>query len=462
MKKKIITLLITVICLNGCSTLQKDYESTISETSIYKNISENTNVNSEWWKEYKDPQLNRLIKIALENNKDLLKAGININKALYEANIIGSDLVPEFSGALSSSEEKNIKTGGSSTVSNSAEIDVSYEVDLWKRLSNMKDSEEWEYKATIEDYEEIKLALINNVINAYYSIMYLENYISVSNDIINNYKKIKEVAANKFKYGMSDNSDEKEAQREVLESENNLLEYEKEKKEQESLLRNLLNLKPDEDLKITFKKMSEIKNIGVNLNVPIKAIGNRPDIKAYEYRLRSMFKNAVASEKQIYPNIILSSSLTSSNKNIKNTLKTPMGLGAISIDLPFLNWNETKWDIKTDKASYEEAKEDFKQGITKALNAIDYNYFAYSKELENYNNLLKIGKVNGEIAKNYENKYKNGSSQLEDWLTSLNTKASSTLDIINAKYKIISAENTIYQSMGGKLNVASKTPTNKK
>jgi len=278
----------------------------------------------------------------------------------------------------------------------------------------------------------------------------------VSKDMIKNYENIEKMIFNKYKYGVLAGSDKEEAKRKILESKNSLLSYEKDKKEQESLMRNLLNLKPDDKLKINPKKMDEIKNIGVDLNVPIKAIGNRPDIKAYEYRLKSMFKNARSSEKQIYPNITLSSSLTSSSEKIKNTLKSPVGLGGISISLPFLNWNEVKWEIETNKASYLEAKENFEQGITKALNSIDYNYFAYISELENYNNVLKIGKINETIAKNYENKYKNGSLALEDWLNSLNTKLSSDLKVVNGKYKVIESENKIYQSMGGKLTVSSK------
>ncbi|MFK4784803.1 TolC family protein [Fusobacterium sp. MFO224] len=453
MNKKIVVLLATAILLNSCNNLKKDYENTANKMETYKNISKNNNINDQWWKEYNDEELNKLIELGLKNNKDLLKAGIDINKALYEANIIGSDLVPEFSGTLSSSASKNIKNGENSVLAHTGKLEISYEMDLWRRLSDMKDSEEWEYKATIEDYEEVRLTLINSIIDAYFSIIYLDNYINVNKDMINNYESIKEIASNKLKYGVADNSDEQEAKREILESKNSLLGYEKEKKEQESLLRNLLNLKPDEKLKVNSKEMDKIKNIGVDLNVPIKAIANRPDIKAYEYRLRSMFKNARASEKQIYPNITLSSSLTSSNEKIKNALKTPVGLGAISISLPFLNWNEVKWEIETDKASYLEAKENFEQGITEALNSIDYNYFVYTNQLKNYENVLKIGEVNKRIAKNYENKYKNGSLQLEDWLTSLNTEASSELNIINAKYKIIEAENNIYQSMGGKLSV---------
>lgn len=385
----------------------------------------------------------------MKNNSDLAKAAININKALYQAKIIGSDLVPEFNGNLSSSVSKNIESGGNSNIDHSGSFNISYEVDLWQRLRDMKDAQEWEYKATIEDYEKTKLTLINSIIDSYFSIIYLENYIEINKNMNKNYLDIEKIVDNKLRYGTVDILDKKQAEREVIRSNNTLISYEKDKKEQESLLRNLLNLKPDDELKIEYRDILKVKNLGVNLDVPLNIVASRPDIKAYEYRLKNAFKDAVASEKQLYPNITISSALSSSSDKFNNTLKTPVALGSVSINLPFLNWNEIKWNIKISRAEYEEAKLNFQQGIVTALNEIDYNYFLYVKEQENYINLKNINEYDNEIAINYERKYENGKVELREWLLSLNDEASSRLNIINSKYQLIKIENTIYQSIGG-------------
>ena len=449
MKKKIIILIALGVILGSCSNLKKDYQKIDSEIETYKELSKNYDIDSKWWKSYGDEQLNNLIELGLKNNSDLAKAAININKALYQAKIIGSDLVPEFSGSLDSGASKNIESGGSSNIDHSGSFNISYEVDLWQRLRDMKDAQEWEYKATIEDYEKTKLTLINSIIDSYFSIIYLENYIEINKNMSKNYLDIEKIVENKLRYGTVDILDKKQAEREVIRSNNTLISYEKDKKEQESLLRNLLNLKPDDELKIEYRDILKVKNLGVNLDVPLNIVANRPDIKAYEYRLKNAFKDAVASEKQLYPNITISSALSSSSDKFNNTLKTPVALGSVSINLPFLNWNEIKWNIKISRAEYEEAKLNFQQGIVTALNEIDYNYFLYVKEQENYINLKNINEYDNEIAINYERKYENGKVELRDWLLSLNDEASSRLNIINSKYQLIKIENTIYQSIGG-------------
>ena len=449
MKKKIIILIALGVILGSCSNLKKDYQNIDSEIKTYKELSKNYNIDSRWWESYGDEQLNNLIELGLKNNSDLAKAAININKALYQAKIIGSDLVPEFSGNLSSGASKNIESGGSSNIDHSGSFNISYEVDFWQRLRDMKDAQEWEYKATIEDYEKTKLTLINSIIDSYFSIIYLENYIEINKNMSKNYLDIEKIVENKLRYGTVGILDKKQAEREVIRSNNTLISYEKDKKEQESLLRNLLNLKPDDELKIEYRDILEVKNLGVNLDVPLNIVANRPDIKSYEYRLKNAFKDAVASEKQLYPNITISSALSSSSDKFNNTLKTPVALGSVSINLPFLNWNEIKWNIKISRAEYEEAKLNFQQGIVTALNEIDYNYFLYVKEQENYINLKNINEYDNEIAINYERKYENGKVELREWLLSLNDEASSRLNIINSKYQLIKIENTIYQSIGG-------------
>ena len=449
MKKKIIILIALGVILGSCSNLKKDYQNIDSEIKTYKELSKNYNIDSRWWESYGDEQLNNLIELGLKNNSDLAKAAININKALYQAKIIGSDLVPEFSGNLSSGASKNIESGGSSNIDHSGSFNISYEVDLWQRLRDMKDAQEWEYKATIEDYEKTKLTLINSIIDSYFSIIYLENYIEINKNMSKNYLDIEKIVENKLRYGTVGILDKKQAEREVIRSNNTLISYEKDKKEQESFLRNLLNLKPDNELKIEYRDILEVKNLRVNLDVPLNIVANRPDIKSYEYRLKNAFKDAVASEKQLYPDITISSALSSSSDKFNNTLKTPVALGSVSINLPFLNWNEIKWNIKISRAEYEEAKLNFQQGIVTALNEIDYNYFLYVKEQENYINLKNINEYDNEIAINYERKYENGKVELREWLLSLNDEASSRLNIINSKYQLIKIENTIYQSIGG-------------
>lgn len=449
MKRKIIILSLGLLLL-GCNNLEKDYNKNIEKISSYSEISKRYELNSEWWKDYNDEQLNSLIELGLKNNGDLAKAAISINKALYQANLIGSDLYPSFSGDLKSTVSKKLEQG-KSTTTHSGELNLTYEFDLWRRLRDAKDAKEWEYKATIEDYEATKLTLINNIIDSYFSIMYLRNSIEELKSNRDSYLKMDEIVANKLKYGKEDILAKKEVEKQLLQSENDLISYEKDLNTQETLLRNLLNLKPEDKLVLDKREITDIKMLGVDLDIPIEVIANRPDIKGYEYRLRSAFKTAVASEKDLYPSITISSGISSESNKIKNTLKTPVGFATLGVNLPFLNWNEVKWNVRIDRADYETAKVNFEQGINTALNEIATNYYDYESENKNYINLEKIYVYNQNISEIYQLKYSYGKVELKDWLNSVIDENNSKLSLLSTKYKLIQAENLIYQSMGGKI-----------
>lgn len=87
-----------------------------------------------------------IVELAIANNTDLKKSAITVNKALYEANLLGQELVPEFSGSGGASTTTNTKAG-ETTHNYTAELGVSYELDLWRKLSSAASAQEWEYKA---------------------------------------------------------------------------------------------------------------------------------------------------------------------------------------------------------------------------------------------------------------------------------------------------------------------------
>ena len=450
MKKIIvcIALLSTVACSNV--NINNSYKQSIEDFKVYQEISSNYKVDKEWWKEYNNSELNNIMNIALKNNSDLKKAAINVNKALYQANLLGANLVPSFSSSLGSSASKNLKTGGNSTIKHSASVSLSYELDLWKKLSNSKNAQEWEHKATIEDLEAARLSLVNNVVSTYFNIVYLNNAISIVNDKITQYEKINTIVKNKYQYGVNSELEYLQSEQSLINLKNTLLTYQNDKVEQEQTLRDLLNLKPEENIEIKSKDLLSFKNIGVNLDVPVSVIANRPDVKAYEYRLSKAFKDVKATEAKLYPSVSIQTSLSSSGNKVDNALSVPVGLASINISLPFLNWNTLKWNIKIDEASYESARVDFEKSIVSSLNEIDTYYKSYQKAISSYSLQEKNLKTQKEITGHYKNRYNNGNVEFKSWLEALINEKDSELNVLKAKFEIIQAENKVYQAMGGK------------
>ena len=436
-------------CVGG---QQQSYQQEMQQFEQYQQLTQQVmqqyRINRNWWLQYHDAQLNRFVETALANNLDLAKAAVNVNRALYNANLLGADLVPSFSSSLSANIQKNTETG-ISTRTYGTSLGISYTLDLWRKLADSANAAEWEHQATESDLEAVKLTLVNQVIDSYYHIAYLKQAIGIIKNNIKTYNQISNITQNQVNQGLTLQLSADQSKQAVLSAENQLISYQSQLQVAETTLRNLLNLQPQQNLEPIALDLKVLKLQEVNLNIPLSAIANRPDLKAYQYRLTSAFKNVSAMEKSWYPSITLGASLKTGG-NDTNLFDVPLTAGNISINLPFLDWNRVKWNVKLSEAAYETAKLNFQQGITTALNEINGNYQAYRLTQQSYANLNKKYQYDKTISNTYRLQYNAGVSQMKDWLAALTTEQASELSILQAKYDLLRYENAIYQSMAGR------------
>ncbi|WGE87851.1 TolC family protein [Actinobacillus equuli subsp. haemolyticus] len=456
---KLALTLSVALALSACSTnMSKDgsLEQAQATYQQYQEITKQFQINEQWWRGYNDSQLNAVIDQAIANNVDLAKSAIAVNKALYNANLVGANLVPTFSGSGSTSASKGVGSTsnqvstGVSTISNNASFNLSYTLDLWRRLADTASAAEWEHKATIEDLKSARLSLINSVVTTYYQIAYYKDAINVIERTIRNYEQISRILNNKLAVGAIDRLAVEQAQQATLNARNNLIAYRTNLKTAEQTLRNLLNLKPDQSLPSHYPSILSVKLQGVDLNVPVSAIANRPDVTARLNRLQSAFNSLTATEKVWFPTVTLGASISGNAAKAYNVADNPVGNGVISFDLPFLDWNRVKNNVKISESDYMTAKLNYEQTLTSALNEIDTHYYAYEQARSSYATLQKAYEHDKRISTYYKNRYEQGASEFREWIGAMNTELSSQLSILNQKYTILSGENTVYQSMAGK------------
>jgi NodT family efflux transporter outer membrane factor (OMF) lipoprotein len=445
---RIITQLTIVVALCISCTkyepidIEKQFH-TIDET---KN---NYSLDKDWWKKYNDNELNRLVDISLNNNTDYIKAALNINKALYNLGLATDDLIPTLSGALDASTKKQRKSSTIHTFS--GELALNYELDIWGKLRDTRNAKELEYKATIMDMESARLTLINSIVDLYFDLTYLNNSIAITKNTIDNYTEIYSIYNEKYKSGKIEYSEVLTIHQDLKSAENDLLNLKTQKKELEHNLNNLLNLKSDEHLDINYTDILKAKSVDINVDIPLSVLSARPDVKASEMRLEESFKSFKAQQKTWYPSITIGSTFGSSSDKAKSTFDLPYIAGTISIDLPFLDWNRVKNNVKISEIEYETAKLTFKNTLVQALNEADYYYFAYKNAKEKYENLYVNYQSNVQNKAYYQERYDNGKVEFTDLVSASNDENSSELKLIEQKYQVIKYANLVFKAIGGYL-----------
>ncbi|PSJ81146.1 TolC family protein [Neisseria iguanae] len=407
-------------------------------------------INGNWWEIYQTPRLNAVIRQALDNNIDLKQAAISVNRALYQANILGVNLVPSFSGSAGSSISRNLKSGSSSSSSFSSQLGLSYELDLWKRLSAVSDAQVWEYRATREDLAKARLTLVNNVADAYFNIAYLNEAMALTQQSMKQYQKIARITDAKYRYGKADSGQRMQTEQTLLSMQNNLVSLQNSRNALEQTLRNLLNLKPGEAIvtEPSQYRLPEVK--GVDLNVPISVLANRPDLRAAEYRLQSSVQTLAVQQRSWYPSITLGASLSASSNKARTVFDVPFLGGSVQISLPFLNWQKLQWENKDAQARFDSAKLSFEQALTTALNEVNTNYLAYRNAQATLDNTRRRYALDQQNSRYYQTRYEYGKNELKDWLEALNGEYSSAQNVLAQHYEVLKYENMVYKAMAGR------------
>ncbi|MCF7529383.1 TolC family protein [Neisseria lisongii] len=440
------------LTLSACAGLPQTHISALEgnpHLSSAADTADRYHIDGEWWQIYGDSKLNALVNQALANNIDLKKAAVHVNKALYQANILGANLVPSFNGSAGASDSRNLKSGDSQN-SFSSRLGVSYELDLWQRLSKTASAQIWEYQATAEDLAKTRLTLLNNITDVYFQIAYLNEAIDLTEQSIARYEEINRISASKYRLGKVNANVPVQAQQALLAAKNNLLTLQNSRNTAQQTLRNLLNLKPNEAPAAdpTGYRLAAAK--GVDLNVPVSTLANRPDLRAAEYRLQSSLQSLEAQKLSWYPSITVGASLSSSSDKARTLFDVPFLGGSVQLNLPFLDWKTLKWKDKAAEADFDSARLNFEQTLTSALNEVHTYYADYLNAETALGNLRQRYVLDQKNSRYYQVRYQYGKNELKDWLEALNTEYGTAQNLLNQRYQTLKAENRIYQVMAGR------------
>lgn len=450
MKLKCLSLLGCVLLFAGCALVQKYPTSVAEELKYTADVKEKYKANEEWWKQYNNAELNRLVDMALANNPDYLKAAININKELYNLNLTKYDLFPTLSGGVNASSQRQVSTSDNFASNFSGETGLSYEADLYGKIRDLYSAQEFEYQATVMDKESARLSLINSVVDLYFNLEYLQNTIDVTKQNVKTYQNIQKITETKYKNGKVDNLEYLQAKQSLLAEQNKLLDSQTQFSELEASLKNILNIRQEESLDIKYGNILIQKNLGVNLDVPVSVLANRPDLLASQYRLEKAFKTLEAENKTWYPSVSLQGLLGTGSDKARTTFDFPYVLGSVAVDLPFLDWNRVKNNIKLSEADYQITLIDFQDTLNQAVNEVVYYYFAYGNANQILKNTQKNYQNSKQITKYYQSRYDSGKTEFKDYLEAVYSENALRKDLIQQKYQTIKYENYVYKAMAGK------------
>lgn len=180
-------LVVSALSFSGCTMLGPDFTplepeipTTWSEASAFQKVSEEENI--EWWKQFNDPTLDRLIQTAYEQNLPLRTAGLRILESRAQLGLVKGNMFPQSQNL--NGDIMTIGTTGptSNRYYNAASIgfDVGWEIDFWGKFSRSIESADASLFASVADYDDVLVSLTAEVARTYTSVRTLEERIRLA------------------------------------------------------------------------------------------------------------------------------------------------------------------------------------------------------------------------------------------------------------------------------------------
>ena len=313
-----------------------------------------------WRSVFTEPQLVTLIETALEHNADLRTANLNVVQA--EAQLKAARLA--FLPSLTVGAEGNLQSTKGLPTQKTYNIPVTmqWEVDLAGRLRGEKRAAVATYWSTAETERAVRLQLIAAVATHYYTLVMMDEQLTVTRENISNAKQTVEVMQTLKEVGIQNEAAVSAARATWL----NIAAQEK------TLLQQILAT--ENSLRVLVGKQLEsigrtgIGNAGVSVNdsatYQLEILANRSDVKAAEYALKAQTALVDVAHAAFYPQLTISAVAGWTNNVGEIVNPGQMLLSAIgSLVQPLFNKGQNRANLRIAKAQQEQALVAFNQTL---------------------------------------------------------------------------------------------------
>lgn len=426
------------------------------QTYLNKQKNAYANLPTNWWLVFKDPQLSKLMQMALVKNADIATAAIRLKKAQLQIQTANNALYPKYSMGVSASARKILPFNQQNPVdtkitqSYGASLGASYEVDLWGKLALTKDIATWQTIASAEDLRAVKLAQTTQIAQQYWQIGYLNAQIAFVKDNIRHTEETLRIVKVRYKAGAVARMDLVSAQNSLLNVRMQLQPLLDSRQQARNTLAILLN-RPPSTIPL-FTELQTLPDIDIKLiptNIPSQVLYQRPDIAAAEWRLRSTLANVDIARTAFYPSLSINANVGMGGSKLLDILKNPVGSVALSPLLPFLNHKQNTLAHASSQLDYQQAVINFRKQLYSALGEVE-NALASQRSLATKQQQLEQSlRYAKQLQRMHKVRYLSGADDLQSWINAQQSYSQAQRALLDNQYAHYRSFISLFSALGG-------------
>ncbi|MDY6850198.1 MAG: efflux transporter outer membrane subunit [Thermodesulfobacteriota bacterium] len=368
-KSLLIVLLMAGLGLSGCATMAPDYirpeapvpkdwpEGEAYQAGIDHKVDESL-ADLPWRSFFTDADLRTLIERALENNRDLRVAALNIERARAQYRIQRADLFPfvDAGGGYSRQRDPDILYGMARTWEQyDVNLGVSaWEVDFFGRVRSLKDQALEAYLATEEARRAAQVSLVSEVARSYLTLAADHELLALAKETLQSHRSTYDLTRRRFEAGVASELEVQQARTTVEAARVQIARYTSMVAEGENALRLLIGASLSPEL-LPGELGESVEARMVSAGVPSQVLLSRPDILAAEHRLKAANANIGAARASFFPRISLTATAGLASAELSDLFDSDSRTWVFSpgVTLPIFNAGSLRARLETSKVDRE-------------------------------------------------------------------------------------------------------------
>lgn len=422
-----------------------------------------------WRQFFPDPVLQRLIQLALANNRDLRVAVLNVQAAQAQYRIQRADLFPtiEASGFEELERYPSGVTGTSSSSGGASSTAVpggstirlyevgvgftSYEIDLFGKIRSLKHEALEKYFSTEETQRSSQLTLVAEVASAYLAILADESILKVTRDTLDSQTASFNLIKRSLDAGTTTELALKQAATTVDTARADLAAYTRQAAQDRNALMILIGVPIPEDISFTTDINAENLSADVPVGIPSDVLTRRPDVLAAEHQLVAANADIGATRAAFFPSILLTAQAGTASTQLSGLFKPGSGAWTFSpqINLPIFtgganlaNLDLSKIEKNVYVAQYEKALQTAFREVDDALaarNTLDEQLSAQRALLEDASESYRLAEM----------RFRNGVDSFLPVLDAQRALYSAQQAVVSLELLRLQNMATLYKALGG-------------
>lgn len=401
--------------MSACINLGPDYvQPTADVESGWMNdndprLNSKSALDVRWWQNaFQDPDINRLVEMALSQNLTLRSSALRVLQAQQQLAIaIGS----QFPQRQALASEIGANGAGNDPMTHShfnVGLNLTWEIDFWGKFRRQIESASALVDASVASYDAVLISLVSQVAQTYILIRTYQSRLKVISQNVELQKEALRITRAKFEAGEVSGLDMDQAKTLLNNTKATMSALQLSLQQFKNTLATLL-AKPPQHFTYLLDEKTGIpeapKNIA--LGMPQDLIRRRPDIRAAEHQLAAQSAQIGVAITELYPAFSIGGTISLQTTDL---FKKPTDIWDVfgRFDWKIFNYGRLQSNVRLQDALFQQLLVDYLNTVIQAQGDVENSIVAYLKSHEQMKAYFLAAKASQEAVNLATLQYTNG------------------------------------------------------